>query len=193
MYKHLNITGDIDLIDLSRFRLTTDPKKGATILEFYNGDRWNPLTKQTWKFFAPKTLKDSFGGVNAMNIFLGINRTPPALERTISAASKLKSELPTDLEMASILLEELSSLVEDIHVKTQEASQNTDLDMHEFLGVDRGLQRIQGELLDNTSKLTGINKCIKRDTKNFEEVENDPTDTDEEKGLYRDRLDDRRG
>ena len=193
MYKHLNITGDIDLIDLSWFRLTTDPKKGATIFEFYNGDRWNPLTKQTGKFFAPKTLKDSFGGVNAMNIFLGINRTPPALERTISAASKLKSELPTDLEMASILLEELSSLVEDIHVKTQEASQNTDLDMHEFSGVDRALQSIQGELLDNTSKLTEINKRIKRDTKNFEEVENDPTYTDEEKGLYRDRLDDGRG
>ena len=78
MYKHLNITGDIDLIDLSWFRLTTDPKKGATVFEFYNGDRWNPLTKQTGKIFAPKTLKDSFGGVNAMNNFLGIDRTPPA-------------------------------------------------------------------------------------------------------------------
>ena len=65
--------------------------------------------------------------------------------------------------------------------------------MHEFSGVDRALQSIQGELLDNTSKLTEINKRIKRDTKNFEEVENDPTYTDEEKGLYRDRLDDGRG
>ena len=43
--RHLNVTGDIDLIDLDRFRFTTDPKKGVTIFEFYNGDRWVPLTK----------------------------------------------------------------------------------------------------------------------------------------------------
>ena len=39
--------------------------------------------------------------------------------------------------MESIPLEELSSLVEDIHVKIQETSQNTDLDMREFLGIDK--------------------------------------------------------
>ena len=64
-----------------------------------------------------------------MKNFLGIDRTPPSLQRLLSAAIKLKAELPTDLEMESIPLKELSSLVEDIHVKTQEASQNTDLDM----------------------------------------------------------------
>ena len=67
--------------------------------------------------------------LNIMKNFLGIDRTPPSLQRLFSAAIKLKTELPTDLEMESIPLKELSSLVEDIHVKTQEASQNTDLDM----------------------------------------------------------------
>ena len=57
-----------------------------------------------------------------MKNFLGIDRTPHAQERSLSAANKLKSELPTELEMESIPLEELSSLVEDIHVKTWEAS-----------------------------------------------------------------------
>ena len=104
LYRHLNVTGDIDLIDLNRCRLTADPRKGATIFEFYNGDRWVPLTKQTGEFFAPKTLRDR----------LSIQH----LERLISAASKLKSEIPTDLQMESIPLEELWSLVEDIHVKT---------------------------------------------------------------------------
>ena len=33
------MTGDIDLNDLNRFRLTADSKKEATIFEFYNGDR----------------------------------------------------------------------------------------------------------------------------------------------------------
>ena len=64
--------------------------------------------------------------------------------------------------MESIPLMELSSLVEDIHVKASEASQNTDLDMREFLGVDKALQSIQGKLLNNTSKLIEINKRIKR-------------------------------
>ena len=189
LYRHLNITGNIDLIDLGRFRLTMDLKKGAEIFEFYNGDRWLLLTKQKGEVFAPKTLRDRFGGVNAMKTFLGIDRTPPALERSLSAAGKLKAELPTDLKMESKPLHELSSLVEDIHVKTREASQNTDLDMRKFLGIDKTLENIQGELLNNTSKLTEIDKRIKRDTKKLEEVEKDPTYTDEKRQLYRDRLD----
>ena len=60
--------------------------------------------------------------------------------------------------------------------------------MREFLGIDKALQSIQGELLNNTSELTRIN--IQRDTKKLEEVENDPTYTDEQRQLYRDRLDD---
>ena len=108
----------------------------------------------------------------------------------INAATKLKDELPTDLEMESIPLKELSPLAEDILVMTREASQNTNFDMWEFLAIDRALQNIQGELLNNTSKLTEIDKRIKRDTKKLEDVENDPSHSDEQRQLYRDRLDD---
>ena len=55
LYRHLNVTGNIDLISLDRFRITTDTKKGSKIFEFYNGDRWGPLTKHTGAFFVPKT------------------------------------------------------------------------------------------------------------------------------------------
>ena len=119
-----------------------------------------------------------------MKNFLGIDRTPPALERLLSAASKLKAELPTDIKKESIPLEELSSLVEDIHVKTRKASQNADLDMREFLRVDRALQSRLN------FKLTEIDKRLKSDTKKLEEVENDSTYSDEQNRLYRDRLDD---
>ena len=81
-------------------------------------------------------------------------------------------------------------MVENIHVKTREASQNTDLDMREFLGIDKALQNIQGEHLNNTSKLTEINKSIKGDTEKLEEVKNNPSYSDEQRQLYRDRLDD---
>ena len=68
-YRHLNATGNLDLINLDQFRLAVDPKKGATIFEFYNGYKWFHLTKQTGGFLAPKALRDRFGGVNAMKIF----------------------------------------------------------------------------------------------------------------------------
>ena len=176
LYRHLNMMGNPDLIDLDRFRLRTDLKKEAAIFEFYNNDRWVPLTKQTGEFFAPKTLRDRFG-------------TPPLLERSLKGASKLKSKLPTDLQMESIPLKELSSLVEEIHVKTRKSSQNNNLDMREFLGIDKALQSIQGELLNNTSKLTESDRRVKKDAKKLEEVENDPTYTNEQRQLYRDRLD----
>ena len=122
-----------------------------------------------------------------MKIFLYVNKTLPALERSFKAATKLKVALPTDLEMESIPLEELSSLVEDIQVKTREASQNTDPDMREILGIDNlsidTLQSMQVELSNDTSKLTEINKHIKKDTKKLEEVENDPTYSDEQRQL----------
>ena len=75
-------------------------------------------------------------------------------------------------------MKEFLSLVGSIHVKAREASQNTDLDMQEFLGINKALQSMQGELLNKTSKLKEIDKPIKRDTKKLEEVENDPTYTD---------------
>ena len=100
LYRHLNVTADIDLINLYRSRLTKDQKKGVTIFEFNDcNDRWVSLTKQAAELLAAKTLKDSFGGVNAMKDFLGIDKTLPVLERSVKAATKLKTELPTDLQM----------------------------------------------------------------------------------------------
>ena len=111
-------------------------------------------------------------------------------ETTSTLERSFKAELPTDVGMENIPLMELSCLVENSHVKTREASQNTKLNMREFLGIDKALQNIQGGLLNNTSKLADINKRIKRDTQKLEEVENDPTYSDKQRQLYKDRLDD---
>ena len=83
-------------------------------------------------------------------------------------------------------------MAEDIHIKTREAAQQTNIDMREFLAIDRALQSIQGELLNNSLKLTEIDKRIKMDmdTKKLKEVEDDSTYSDEQRQLYRDRLDD---
>ena len=159
---------------------------------FLNGNnQWQSLAnKCTGEFLVPKTLRDRLGGLNIVKNVSSLDDTPPALQRSFKAATKLKSELSTDLQMESISLEEISSLAGDIHVTTWEASQNTDFDMREFLGIDKALQSIQGELSNNMSKLTEINKSIERDTKKLEEVENDPSYTDEQRQLHRERLDD---
>ena len=158
---------------------------------FLDGNnKWQSLTnKRAGESLVPKILREKFGALNTMKNFLGVD-IPPALERSFKAATKPKGELPTDLEMESIPLGVLSSLAEEIHVKTREALQNTDLDMREFLGIDKALQSIQGELLNNTSKLTEINKRIERDTKKLKEVEDDPTYSDEQRRFNKDRLDD---
>ena len=102
-----------------------------------------------------------------MKSILSLDETPCALKRSFKVATKFMRELPMNIEMESIPLEGLLSLVEDIHVKTQEASQNTDLNMQEFLWIDKALQSIQGELLNNVSKLTEIINASKDIPKSY--------------------------
>ena len=86
---------------------------------FLDGNKnWQSLTdKRTGEFLAAKTLKEKFGGLNAITSLLTLDETPSALERSFKAANKLSRELSTDLEMESIPLENLSSLALDIHIK----------------------------------------------------------------------------
>ena len=188
------MTGDPCLADLYQFIIKRDSKTGNIELLFLDGNKhWQSFTNErTGNFLASKTSREKFGGLNIMKSVLSLDKTSSALERLIDAATKIKGKLPTDLEMESIALKELSSLAEEIHVKKREAWQNTDLDMREFLEIDKALQSIQSELLNNTSKLTEIDKRIQRDTKMLQEVENDPTYSDEQRQLYKDRLDDRK-
>ena len=180
LYRYLDVIGDPGLADLDRFTIRKNLKTGNIKLLFLDDNKhWQSLTnKRNGEFLAPKTLREKFSGLNIMKSVLSLDETPSALETSFKAATKL------------IPLKELSSLAEDIHVKTRKASQNTSLDMREFFGIDKVLQSIQGEILNNMSKLTETDKCIKRDTKKLEQVENDPTYTDEQRQLYKDRLDD---
>ena len=62
---------------------------------FLNVDKhWQSLTnKRTGEFLAAKALREKFGGLNIMKSVLSLDETPPALERSLRAATKLKSEL----------------------------------------------------------------------------------------------------
>ena len=119
-------------------------KTGNIEFLFLDADKhWQSLNnKRTGEFLAVKTLREKCGGLNIMKSVLSLDEKPSALERLIKATSNLKSDLPTDLQIESIPLKAFSSLVENIHIKTREASQNTNLDMREFLGIDKALQII---------------------------------------------------
>ena len=59
------------------------------------------------------------------------------------------------------------------------------IDWQEFLWINKALQTIQSEVVNNTSKLTEINECIKKENKKLKEVEDDPTYSEEKnKGSY---------
>ena len=80
------------------------------------------------------------------------------------------------------------SLTKGICVKTWETSQNTDIVMREFLRFDKALQTIQSELINNSSKLTKIDKRIKRGQQKLKEIEYDLIYFDEQWRLYKDTL-----
>ena len=152
--------------------MKTNSKTGITDLLWYNGENWLSLTNQrTGEFFAVSTLKTKFGGLTLMKKFLNLEQTPPSIDRSIKAANLLKSEISTQTDLETISLFDLSSVVEEIQIKTREASQNTDLDIREFLGIDKALQSINGELRNNTAKLSQLDKRIKRDTAKLKEIE----------------------
>ena len=165
VYHHLGTKGSLDLVNLDRFEMKTNSKTGITDLLWYNGENWVSLTNQrTGEFLAVITLKTKFGRLTLMKKFLNLEQTPPSIDQSTKAANLLKSEIPTQTDIETIPLFDLSSVAEEIHIKTREASQNTDFDMREFFGIDKALQSINGELRNNTAKLSELDKQIKRDT-----------------------------
>ena len=75
---------------------------------------------------------------------------------------------------------EVSSLTEDIHFKTQ----NTDLDMQDFLRIKNAFRTKHCELVNNTAKLTDVDMRIKKDSKKLREVEDDTIYFEEQRQLY---------
>ena len=182
LHKELGITGDVNLAELDRFQLNLNEKTRNSELKFFNGQDWILLTnKHTGGFLAEGSLIRKMGGANAMKNMLGLDTTPSQSERSKTAARKLASIIPTDLQMDNISMEDLSRTITTIEHEVKEASQNTDLNMREMLGLDKALQRVQGELANNLGKLTSIKEHIEREQQKLKDIKNDPSYTDEQK------------
>ena len=62
--------------------------------------------------------------------------------------------------MNELTPQRLEEIIDEV---TRTIGTNTDLDMREFLGIDKALTRITGELKNNVSKLTEIDEHLKRE------------------------------
>ena len=96
--KNFNVTGNQELIDLDKFQFT----KNHRVNTIFKDDKWVPLTKQQkpGRFLSQTALiKYDSGGFYVMKFFLGIKETQPVLGKSITAATKLRSELLTDIEI----------------------------------------------------------------------------------------------
>ena len=138
LYKYLDVDpGNVNLVNTDLFKVEKS-KSGAVELCFFNGETWVSFTnKQTGKLLAKSTLWNKFGGVHKMKRTLLIQGEIPDLDRSFTAAKKLQEQLPSDLDMEEIPLQDLGDLTNQVHVATREATTNTDLDMREFLGINK--------------------------------------------------------
>ena len=68
-------------------------------------------------------------------------------------------------------MDELLPNIRVVEHAVREASTNTDFDMREMLGLDQALQRMQGELTNNVSKLTSIQEHITREQNKLEDMQ----------------------
>ena len=107
-------------------------------------------------------------GLSLARSLLGIET--PASVKTHSRV--LMQEIPTEIEMNELTPQRLEEVIDEV---TRSIGTNTDLDMREFLGIDKALTRISGELANNVSKLTEIDEHLKREHTKLDEIKDDPS------------------
>ena len=95
-------------------------------------------------------------------------------------------------EKFAIPLQDLGKIAEQVHVLTREAATNTELDMREFLGIDKALRSFKGKIVNNLAKLSEVDKQLNRDQEKLEEIKDDFSYSDELKDSIRKRIDEKK-
>ena len=137
-----------------RFRLSS----GYLQVEKSPGE-YVSVTKSNGELLAASTLRTRLGASRARSL-LGIE-TPSSSK---SYPRVLLKDL--DIEMDELPPQRLEKVINEV---MNSVSTNTDLDMREFLGIDKALTRIKGELVNNAGKLTEIDAHLAREQGKLEE------------------------
>ena len=131
-----------------RFRISS----GYLQVEKSPGEYAN-ISKSNGEFLAESTMRNRLGASLARSL-LGIET--PSSSKAYSRV--LLKDL--DVEMDELPPQRLEEVIDEI---TRTIGTNTDLDLREFLGIDKALTRIKGELANNAGKLTEIDAHIARE------------------------------
>ena len=151
LFRHMGWKIDENMIELHLDRYKIEQENGQTILSFKKGDKlFNLTSKRTGGFRERNSIEKIMSNTHLKNLGISI------LDIT-----------PTDLEMNDLTPQQLEDVVKRV---TRTIGTNTDLYMREFLGIDKGLTRITGELKNNVYKLTEIDEHLEREHKNLDEI-----------------------
>ena len=165
---------DVEINALQRgFNVKTPPEErghfrrssGYLQVEKFPGE-YVSVTKSNGDFLAASTLRTRLGASLARSL-LGIE-TPTSVR---SRSRILIQDIPTELEMEDLTPRRLEEVIDEI---MRDMSTNTDLDLREFLGIDKALTRIKGELVNNVGKLTEIDEHLEREKTKLAEIKNSP-------------------
>ena len=151
LFRYIGWEIDENMIKLHLDRYKIEQENGQTILSFKKGDKWFSLTsKRTGRFRERNYIEKIMTNTHLKNLGISI------LDIT-----------PTDLEMNDLTPQQLEDVVKKV---TRTIGTNTDLYMREFLGIDKGLTRITGELKNNVYKLTEIDEHLEREHKKLDKI-----------------------
>lgn len=166
LYKHMSY--DSENIDLNLDRFKVENEKGFTILSFHKNGKWYALTKKTdGTFKTPLVIGKIFtkGDLRQLGV---------------SPIQKLDEIVLTPKEVEHIELKDLNARITEIHDVIGDPQS---LPTRELLGLDKALQRIQGEIVNGTSKLTELDDAIQRNKRKLGEAE-----TEQQKQRIKERL-----
>ena len=167
LYDHMGYDKENIEINIDRFR--TKHENGFNILQYEKNGRWHSLTRKT------------DGELKTPDQINKILTKTAQKQMGLSSIKKLDDLIPTDREVENIELKDLGKLVDSIDTAIGDPSK-LPLTLRE-LGLDKTLQRIQGEFVSDTKKLTGLEQDIARNQRKLREA-----DTEYQKQRIRDRL-----
>ena len=152
---------NVKIEERGRFRLS----RGYLQVEKSPGEYAN-ISKSNGEFLAESTMRSRLGASLAREL-LGIE-TPSSVR---SRSRVLIQDIPSEIEMEELTPLRLEKIIDEV---MHSVSTNTDLDMREFLGIDKALTRIQGELANNAGKLTELDGHLKREQEKLDKIETSP-------------------
>ena len=182
-------------IDYVQFKISDD---GKTLLWIVGDKKIRITAKQgSAEFLSLGTLANEYsrvagrGGTSAVRRYLDLldYRSKTQLSQQVrQALESTRNDMP-DLEVSGTELQDLTNMVIDTQtaVKSLETSltdwvhtdtQTEGLTLRELQGLDKALQLTRGELTNNLSKLTELDKGITRPKQILQEAEDETSKRD---------------